>query len=316
VGADPDTFPGAQPNPVAAALALPDPQVDSGDPHAGLLAAISTEAADETERVLSALPDPSPETRLRVVRARIELRDPGTYGDLDRLEQLQPGDWRVGWYRGLHCLVRGDVSAAEQHFTAVLEAVPGEAAPKLALAQCAARSGATKLAGSYYATVWRTDRSYVSAAFGLARSRFADGDIAGTAAALEAVPESSRYAVTARLCAILARARGCPSGQPLVNDFFPAVERLNTLELDDRRRERAIAEVLETVLGWERAQRPWPSATTSVIPTTLFGHQLSQRGVRDRLEITYRSLARLAPTKAERITFVDKANTHRNRSWI
>ena len=316
VGADPDTLPGAQPDPVAAALALPDPQVDPGDPHAGLLAAISTEAADETERVLSALADPSPETRLRVVRARIELRHPGTRDDLDRLEQLQPGDWRVGWYQGLHCLVRGDVSAAEQHFTAVLEAVPGEAAPKLALALCAARNGATKLAGSYYATVWRTDRSYVSAAFGLARSRLADGDIAGTAAALEAVPESSRYAVTARLCAILARARGCPAGQPLVTDFFPAVERLNTLELDDRRRERAIAEVLETVLGWERAQRPWPSATTTVIPTTLFGHQLSQRGVRDRLEIAYRSLARLAPTKAERITFVDKANTRRNRSWI
>lgn len=316
VGADPDTFPSGQPDPVAAALALPDPQVDPADPHAGLLAAISTEAPDETERVLSALPDPSQETRLRVVRARIELRHPDTSDDLDLLEQQQPDDWRVSWYTGLHCLVLGDVNAAERHFTAVLDAVPGEAAPKLALAQCAARHGAIKLAGCYNATVWRTDRSYVSAAFGLARSRFAGGDLSGTAAALEAVPEGSRYAITAQLCAILARARGCSSGWPPVMDFFIAAERLNTLELDDRRRELAIAEVLETVLNWERAKRPWPAAATTAIPTTLFGHPLSQRGVRDRLEIAYRRLARLAPTRAERISFVDKANACRNRSWI
>jgi hypothetical protein len=38
--------------------------------------------------------------------------------------------------------------------------------------------------------------------------------------------------------------------------------------------------------------------------------------VRDRLESAYRTLARLAPTAAERIVLVDKANECRNRSWI
>jgi serine/threonine-protein kinase PknG len=315
VGTDPDIFPPGQPDPVAAALALPDPQVDPADPHAGLLAAISTEAPDETERVLSALPDPSRETRLRVVRARIELRRPEASDDLDMLDQQQLGDWRVSWYRGLNCLVNGNINAAEQHFTAVLDALPGEAAPKLALAQCAARNGDTELAGSYYATVWRTDRSYVSAAFGLAGCRFAIRDLAGTAAALEAVPESSRYAVTARLCAILARVRGCPAGRPLVPDFFTAAGQLDTLELDDRRRELAIAEALETVLTWERANRPWPSGHSPPNPT-LFGYPLNQKGVRDRLELAYRRLARHAATRVERIAFVDKANARRNRSWI
>ena len=315
VGADPDIFPRGQPDPVAAELALPDPQADPADPHAGLLAAISTEDPDETERVLSTLPDPSRETQLRVVRARIELRRPDTSDDLDALERQQPGDWRVSWYRGLSCLVSGDTDAAEQHFTAVLDALPGEAAPKLALAQCAARHGDSELAGSYYATVWRTDRAYVSAAFGLARCRFAGGDLAGTAAALEAVPESSRYAVTAQLCAILARVRGCPHGQLPVTDFFTAAERLTMLELDDRRRELAVAEVLETVLRWARANRPWPPR--EMAPSrTLFGYPLDQRGVRDRLEIAYRRLARQALTRAERIAFVDKANARRNRSWI
>ncbi len=311
VGADPDTFPTT--DPVAAALALPDPQVDPADPHAGLLAAISAEGPDETERVLAALPDPSLETRLRVVRARIELRRPEAAADLVALAVSQPDDWRVEWLHGIRSLVNGDVESARQGFTAVLDALPGEAAPKLALALCAARDGAAETAARGYTTVWRTDRSYVSAAFGLARARCALGDPAGTAAALETVPEGSRYAVSARLCAILTRARGCADRRPPVADFFTAAEQLATLELDDQRRELAVADVLETVLSWERAGRPWPHGCA--VPATLLGHRLTERGVRDRLESAYRELARLAPTTAERITFVDKANDRRNRSW-
>ena len=307
VGADPDTFPIVAVDTVAAALALPDPQVP------GLLAGLSTKGPDETERALAALPDPSLETRLRMVRARIELRNPAVADDLDVLEQQQPGDWRVDWLRGLSSLVDGDAEPAREKFSAVLDALPGEAAPKLALALCAQCAGAAELAAHWYGIVWRTDRSYVSAAFGLARARFALNDLAGMATALEVVPETSSYGTTARLCAVLARARGRTDGQVLVADFFAAAERLHTLELDERRRWQAVAEVLETVLSWESAGRPWPDGVP--IPDTLFGHQLSQRGVRDGLEAAYRELARLAPTAVERITFVDKANHRRNRSW-
>ncbi|MGH3924491.1 MAG: tetratricopeptide repeat protein [Pseudonocardiaceae bacterium] len=47
----------------------------------------------------------------------------------------------------------------------------------------------------------------------------------------------------------------------------------------------------------------------------MLGHPLSRPGVRDGLEAVFRKLARLAPTRAERITLIDKANHHRNRSW-
>jgi len=315
VGADPDAFPTEEPDRVAAALALPDPQVDPADPHAGLLATISADSPDETERVLAQLLDPSLETRLRVVRARIELRRPEVDDDLGMLDQEQPGDWRVHWLGGLSSLVDGDIEVARERFSAVLDALPGEAAPKLALALCAERADTAELASRCYEIVWRTDRSYVSAAFGVARARFALGDRAGMAAALEAVPESSRYGVTARLCAVLARQRECADGQPPVADLFTAAERLHTLDLDERRRELAIAEVLETVLGWERAGRPWPHGPAAPIPETLLGHPLSRPGVRDGLEAAYRELARLAPTQTERITLIDKANHHRNRSW-
>ncbi|MEO7193561.1 MAG: tetratricopeptide repeat protein [Pseudonocardiaceae bacterium] len=315
VGTDSDSFP--EVDLIAAALALPDPQIDPNDPHAGLLATIRSRIPGETEPVLAALADPSLATRLRVVRIRIELRRPNATADLDALAEQQPRNWRIAWYRGLHSLVEGEAGGAQRHFAAVLDALPGEAAPKLALALCAARANDAELAARYYAIVWRTDQSYVSAAFGLARARFALNDVAGAAAALEAVPETSRNAVPAQLCAILARARGCATGWPPVTDFFTAAELLSTLDLDERRREQAIAEVLETVLRWEHADRPGPiEVTATLIPTTLLGEPFTEQGVRDRLEAAYRELARLAPTPAEQIALVDKANDRRNRSWI
>jgi serine/threonine-protein kinase PknG len=316
VGADPDTFPAGQLDTLAAALALPDPQVNPADPHAGLLAAISAEGPEETERVLAALPDPSLETQLRLLRIRIELGRLEVGDDLAAMVRDHPREWRMDWYGGLRSLVNQDVKAARQAFAGVLDALPGEAAPKLALALCAACDGDAIHAERGYATVWQTDRSYVSAAFGLARARFALGDVAGSAAAVEAVLDSSRYAVTARLCAILVRARGRAAGQPPVADFFAAAEQLNTLDIDERRRALATAEVLETALSWERAHRPWPHGTTTSIPDTLLGHPLNERGVRSALEEAYRKLARLAATPAEKIAFVDKANEYRNRSWL
>jgi serine/threonine-protein kinase PknG len=111
------------------------------------------------------------------------------------------------------------------------------------------------------------------------------------------------------------RARRYTLGESPIADFFTAAEQLETLELDDQRRALAIAEVLETVLRWKRAGRSWPNGAAIPVPATLLGHHVNQRGVRDWLESAYRELARLAPTTAERITFVDKANDCRNRSW-
>ncbi|MGH3978293.1 MAG: tetratricopeptide repeat protein [Pseudonocardiaceae bacterium] len=293
VGTDPATFPTGGVDTVAAALALPDLQVDPDDPH------------------------PALETRLGAARTRIELGElDAVYTDLDTLEEEQPGEWRVVWCRGLAALVTGELDEARDAFESVLDALPGEAAPKLALALCAERGGDHATAAHYYEIVWRTDRSYLGAAFGLARVRFALGDRAGMAAALEPVPESTRYGTTARLCALLARGRERDDGDPLIEDFFEAAERLDTLDLDAERRGRAAVEVLETALGWQLAGRPWPSASLRRIPDTVLGHELTERGLRDGVERACRALALLTPTAAERIALVDKANAVRARSWV
>ncbi|MGH3938278.1 MAG: tetratricopeptide repeat protein [Pseudonocardiaceae bacterium] len=317
VGADPATFLTGDGDTVAAALALPDRQADPDDPQAGLLTAVGTMRPEETLRALSEIPHQSIETRLRAARTRIELGELDTVrADVQKLESEQPGDWRVSWCRALAALVSGELDEAREGFDAVLDAFPGEAAPKLALALCAEHRSDHETAVHYYDIVWQTDRSYLSAAFGLARARFALGDRAGMTSALESVPESARYGVTARLCAILGRSRARTEGDPLVADFFEAAERLSTLGLEAERRGRAVVEVLETALAWQLAGRPWPADSPPRIPPTLLGYELTERGLRGGLEKTYLELARLAPAAMEGITLVDKANAVRARSWI
>src|SRR5262249_61046595 len=135
------------------------------------------------------------------------------------------------------------------------DALPGEAAPKLAAAACAERLDEPSAAARLYDTVWRTDRSYRGAAWGLARSRFALGDRAGMAEALESVPEHASDRLVARLCAILASVRDLPPGHAPIPGFFTAAERLDRnvgelRELDRRRRLEAVAEVLEAAFRW------------------------------------------------------------------
>lgn len=325
IGADPDTFPARSPDGRAVALALPDPQVDPGDPHAGLLATISTEHPDETLLALTNLTDPSRQTRLRAVLARIQLGELDVAADeLHALGRADPDDIRVPWYRGLAALVAGRPGSAKQEFTAVLDAVPGEAAPKLALAACAEQLGDHAAAARLYDTVWRTDRSYRSAAWGLARSRFALGDRAGMVEALESVPEHASDRLVARLCAILASVRDLPAGNAPVPGFFAAVERLDKeagelRELDRRRRLEAVAEVLEATFRWVQEGKPSPSdsmgGAATPPPPRVLGHLLDKRGLRAGLEETYRSLAGLAASAAERVRFVDLANHRRNGSW-
>ena len=71
-----------------------------------------------------------------------------------------------------------------------------------------------------------------------------------------------------------------------------------------------MAEVLETALAWTRM------AGTQERRGTLFDAPLTERALRGRLEETYRALARLADTPAERHALVVRANAARPRTLI
>ncbi|MFB7451577.1 tetratricopeptide repeat protein [Streptomyces sp. NPDC056194] len=301
----------------ATALALPVPRVDTSDPNAGFLAGLAAAAPGELLGALQGAPAPSAELRLRTLRAQLELGDlPAAARTLAGLEERDPDDWRIVWYRGVASLVTGDHEHAALAFDAVYDAFPGEPAPKLALGICAEVLGQLDNAAEYYRLVWATDPGFVSAAFGLARVRLAAGDRGGAVQALESVPEASIHYTAARVAAVRARLRRRPAHEPLGADLTAAAAQVSALQgfgLDAVRRERLSTEVLGTALDWVLSGSPGAAPGGGAL---LLGSELDERGLRFGLERSYRVLARLAQRGEERIELVERANRFRPRTWV
>ncbi|GAA2782495.1 tetratricopeptide repeat protein [Kitasatospora sp. CM 4170] len=313
-------------DPAAAALALPVPRVDPADPNAGFLATLLATDPEEALAALAGAPADSVERRLRELRAHLELGG-GTPAEeaLTALQKDHPDDWRVVWYRGLAALVAAagetadevGLRTAAEAFDAVYDAFPGECAPKLALGICAELLGDGADAAEFYRLVWTTDQAYLSAAFGLARVRLADGDRAGAVAVLESVPATSSQYTAARIAAVRARLRERPSTDPLGADLGAGSDQLTALRLDDRRREELSVEVLGAALGWVAAGSPGETGlgrTTGEV--TVLGRPAVERELRFALEQSYRVLARLADRAETRIEMVERANRVRPRTWV
>ncbi|HVV13294.1 serine/threonine-protein kinase [Amycolatopsis sp.] len=294
---------------------LPIPQVDTSDPAAGVLATMAAVDPQGAIDSLASAPGQSIEVRLRIVRARIEL---GELAEASR--QLQaaqylairagyPHDWRIDWHRGLIELAGGRQRVAQVAFEAVYDDLPGEIAPKLALAVSAEGVGDYFAASRLYELVWRTDRSYVSAAFGLARVYLAQGARTSAVEVLESVPASSTHFVAAQVTAIKIKTRVNGNAVVSEGDLADASARLDRLSLDAERRTRMAAEVLEAAFQWVQSAPPGHRTGTRVL-----GLPLSERDVRFGLESCYRTLARLAHSQEDRIELVDRANAIRPRT--
>jgi serine/threonine-protein kinase PknG len=309
------TEPLSVPNPAEIVSVLPLPLVDTDDPAAAVLASIVATEPAELVAALSAAPQDSIEVRLRSVKARIEQGDlRAASSELDAARKLvtDPADWRPHWYRGLIALAGRSPKVARESFDRVYDAVPGEIAPKLALAVSAELDGDHFAAARYYELVWRTDHSYVSAAFGLARVYLAQGARTGGIEVLQSVPDTSSHHVSAQVAAIKIKTRA--AGQPHVaeTDLHDAAKRLEMLALDAERRTQLAAEVLEAAYGWVKAGKP--GANPSSGNRSVLGCDLSERELRFGLERCYRALARLAASPEQRHTLVDKANAIRPRT--
>jgi serine/threonine-protein kinase PknG len=248
----------------------------------------------------------SVEVALRLVLAYIERGDLArAASDLATLAAAHPRDWRVDWCRGLAALAAGQPADARTCFSAVFDALPGELAPKLALAAATESAGDRDAAARFYERVWRTDRGFVSAAFGLARIRLAAGDRAGAVAVLDEVPDSSSHHAAAQVAAVRARLAGDLSE----SDLHDVSARLDRLGLDAGRRARLTVETLHAALTWAGdGQRP---ARGRVL-----GHDLNPRSLRFGLERAYRTLAKVAHDANARIYLVDQANQVRPRTLL
>ncbi|MFG2678656.1 tetratricopeptide repeat protein [Streptomyces sp. NPDC048392] len=248
-------LPAGAPDPRATARALPVPLPDASDAAAVLLGGL---AADTPDRVAErAQGDPAlrtVETALWLCRAYLEAGNAGRAEEWAARAKGWSGDydWRISWHRGLVHLTRGAVDEAEGEFAAVYEALPGEAAPKLALGYCAeylaerllepdlrepgvrragraavrtvpvrsapgepqvARARAREArAEEFYEAVRRRDPAQGSAAFGLARIRLRRGGRRRAVDVLDEVPTTSRHYDAARVAAVRVLAGRLPGG--------------------------------------------------------------------------------------------------------
>ncbi|WP_159944857.1 MULTISPECIES: serine/threonine-protein kinase [unclassified Nocardiopsis] len=293
----------APPAPTDAAALLPVPLIHQGDPAAQHLRGFQALPPEELVPALRTMPAPSPETLLMLARALITVGRHGEAMDaLQQFSQAVPGDWRTMWYLAVAELSIGQFRDARDHFDELYDHLPGEAAPKLGLALACERTGDHDTAARHFRTVWSTDHSFVSAAFGLARIRLAQGNRAEAVAVLDTVPELSSLHVHAQtaLIALLAAREGGEAA-----DFVRAGRRLERVGLDRESADRLAARVLESALAWLGAGGRAPTGER------LLGGPLTEEGVRTNLERRYRALAQRATVRSERYELVDRANSLR-----
>ena len=298
---------------------LPTPTVDPADPAAGMLANLSS---TDPEQIVAALKSTTPtvETGLRLTRTLIDIDLAQAEEALATVEAITVDDWRIAWWRAAIEIASGRTSDAVPLLRGVMLELPGELAPRLALAVASelaavAASDATARMGFYtaaahqYDLVSRCDPSYASAGFGLGRTQLAVGDRAGAAAALGRIPAaSSAYAAAqSRLCQLLCADNG--GRRPELADLIAASTALAGLRADQEERGALRRDLLSTALrGLEHGE------IKADPQQQLAGVALTEVGVRSGLEETYRTLAHLAPTRAERMALVDEANRRRPRT--
>ncbi|WP_425546897.1 tetratricopeptide repeat protein [Actinomadura fulvescens] len=298
----------------AAAASLPVPLVDGSDPAAGFLAGLTALEPDQLAATIANAPQQTPEISLTLARVRIELAQfPAARSLLDQVAAERPDDWRVDWYHAVCTLAEGNLEAAQTQFDQLYSLLPGEAAPKLALAYCL-EERAPGEAVRLYETVWRTDQSYINAAFALARIHLAAGHRPAAVAVLDSVPKTSIRYVAAQVAAVATAVRGRAVNDLTAAELVGAAERLGRLDLEGERRARLIAEVLEAALAWLSLRH---SPNGNAQGGTLFGAPLTDTAALRRvLEDNYRALAQHTRDKEERRLLIDRANAVRPRTLL
>ena len=317
--------------------ALPVPLVDPNDPFAPLLsAAVHSEPQQTLDSIRHArskmVTDPDAvggdahpfnlEISLAEVKAHLDLDESDEASHvLDKVEEVAGRSWRTIWYRGCQALLDDRFEDAFVRFDEVLDALPGEIAPKLALAASAELivqqhdpDDAEKWIGCAernYRTVWRTDHGVVSAAFGLARQLADRGALDEAVTALDEVPPTSRHFTVARMTAVLIPLTRRPVDELDEGCLHEAARRVKALPAGEGRALQMRTMVLSTALAWVRSGHRAESEHT-----TLLGVPFTERGLRAGTEHGLRALARNAPGQTHRYALIDLANAIRPKSWF
>ncbi len=283
--------------PVLSATVLSEPVQTLDSLRAARHGALDSEGIDVSESV---------ELPLMEARALLDLGDVAKANrKLDELADRVGWRWRLVWFRAVSELLTADYDSASKHFSEVLDTLPGELAPKLALAATAELAGNTDELG-FYSTVWHTDNGIISAGFGLARAQSANGDRDGAVRTLDEVPPTSRHFTTARLTSALTLLSGRSNNEITERHIRDAARRVEALPDTEPRVLQLRALVLGTAMDW--------LADNTASTNHILGFPFTEHGLQLGVESSLRSLARVAPTQAHRYALVDLANSVRPTS--
>jgi serine/threonine-protein kinase PknG len=281
---------------------LPALRVDTSDPQYAWLSNISVDDPGNRLEELREAPTATAEVRLAQAHAALELRR------RDLVEQIvnemlteDPWEWRAVWVAGLSALDAGDFASAQSSFNAVYGQVPGELAPKLALALACERGGEGDIAERLYQICASTDANYVApAAFGMTRVRAARGDVPAAIQALDLVPSTSRsYPEARRLRAVQLYESG--HGLPALAQ---AMDSISGVRLDPREQSELTVQILERAIA--EVGKNGSKSDVKIGP-----YPASDEALRDGLEDTFRQLAGIETDQQRRYALVDKANAVR-----
>lgn len=256
-------------------------------------------------RTLEQYPD-SQEARLALAKNQIEQ---GQFAEaeamLKEVEAADGFDWRVIWYRGMSFMAQGQYDNAQSAFETCFDEVPGELAPRLAIAVVSDLKKDADDAVHFYQAVSRVDHGYTTAVFAQARLLAGQGKIDEAVAALSLVPQTSSLYFDAQktLAKVLIDNNGQPSGADQLNRAAETIEAL----------------VLTGAEKVHMAKELFTAALTFVLTgksgsLKLLNEEVKERDVRARLEAAYRDLARLAHDESEKIRLIDLANQVRPRT--
>ncbi|MCU1487710.1 MAG: serine/threonine protein kinase [Actinomycetia bacterium] len=285
---------------------LPGLKVDPADAMAAWLDGVSV--ADPSARLtaLQHAPEHTTEVRLATARALIDVgQQDMALRTVHELLASDPWEWRAVWLSGLAALASKRHVDAMASFNAVYGQVPGELAPKLALALACEAAGDGATAARLYAVCATTDAAYTApAAFGLARLR-AGNNVTDALAALDLVPPTSAGYVAARRqrAQLLATSR---QGLPALADAMASIEHVT---IDPHDRQLLLVDVLTSAL--EAVTRTGGDASILIS-----GIPCDERPLREGLERAFRHLAAGVEDRSQRIAYVDAANRVRPRTLV
>ncbi|WP_018602372.1 serine/threonine-protein kinase PknG [Mycobacterium sp. 155] len=283
--------------PVLVASVLSQPVHTLDQLRAARHGALDAEGIDLSESV---------ELPLMEARALLDLGDVAkATRKLDDLATRVGWNWRLIWFRAVAEMLSADYDSATKHFTEVLDTLPGELAPKLALAATAELAGtADEL--TFYKTVWGTDNGVLSAGFGLARAQSVSGDRDGAVRTLDEVPPTSRHFTAARLTSAVTLLSGRSTSEITEQNIRDAARRVEALPDTEPRVLQIRALVLGTAMDW--------LADNAASSNHILGFPFTEHGLKLGVEASLRALARIAPTQSHRYALVDLANSVRPMS--